>query len=333
VLLATAATVPHNLTWFQAAVVGLVQGVTELFPLSSLGHSVLLPAVFGWHNVVNSQSASESFYLAFVVGLHVATALALLVYFWRDWVRIISAGFGSLVRRKVETPDERLFWLLVVVTIPAGILGLSLEHVLRTQFAKPTAAAVFLFVNGLLLLAGERLRRQQLLHAAAPVPSGVGPGPGSGAGEDEDEGEDDGEGDPGSDSASKNLASLGYADAFVIGLFQSLALLAGISRSGVTMVGGLLRGLSHEDAARFSFLAATPVILAAGLLKIPDLTGPLGKGLHGQILLGSAVAAAAAYVSVRFLMKYFETRTLTPFAIYCLLAGGICAIGFGTGLF
>jgi undecaprenyl-diphosphatase len=323
VLLATAATVPHNLTWFQATVVGLLQGVTELFPLSSLGHSVLLPAILGWHNVVSSESASESFYLAFIVGLHVATALALLVYFWRDWVRIIGAGFGSLARRKVETADERLFWLLVVVTIPAGVLGLALEHVLRTQFAKPTAAAVFLFVNGLILLAGERLRRQQLLQAEAPVPSAVGPRPGS----------REGEADAGSDPELKNLASLGYPDAFVIGLFQSLALIAGISRSGVTMVGGLLRGLTHEDAARFSFLAATPVILAAGLLKIPDLTGPLGKGLHGQILLGSAVAAVAAYVSVRFLMKYFETRTLTPFAIYCLLAGGICAIGFGTGLF
>jgi len=131
----------------------------------------------------------------------------------------------------------------------------------------------------------------------------------------------------------KRLDTLSYGEGFIIGLFQSVALVAGISRSGVTMVGGLLRGLDHEDAARFSFLAATPVILAAGLLKVPDLTGPLGKGLHGQILLGSAVAAVSAYISVRFLMKYFETRTLTPFAIYCLLAGGICAIGFGTGLF
>jgi undecaprenyl-diphosphatase len=325
VLLATAATVPQHLTWFQATVVGLLQGVTELFPLSSLGHSVLLPAILGWHNVVSSESASESFYLAFIVGLHVATALALLVYFWRDWVRIITAGIGSIGRRKVETPDERLFWLLVVVTIPAGVLGLTLEHVLRTQFAKPTAAGVFLFINGLILLGGEWLRRQELVRAHAPVASGVGPAPGPGPDSDE--------GDPGPEPDTKNLASLGYPDAFVIGLFQSLALIAGISRSGVTMVGGLVRGLNHEDAARFSFLAATPVILAAGLLKVPDLTGPLGKGLHGQILLGSAVAAVAAYVSVRFLMKYFETRTLTPFAIYCLLAGGICAIGFGTGLF
>jgi len=322
VLLATATVHQPHLYWYQAAIVGLLQGVTELFPLSSLGHSVLLPAVLGWHNVVNSESASESFYLAFIVGLHVATALALLAYFWRDWVRIIGAGFRSVIARKVETPDERLFWLLVIVTIPAGVLGLTLEHKLRTQFAKPTAAAVFLFVNGLILLAGEWLRRQQQARADAPVPSTVGPAlapaaaPPAGASE------------PG-----KDLGSLRYPEAFVIGLFQSTALLAGISRSGVTMVGGLVRGLNHEDAARFSFLAATPVILAAGLLKVGDLTGPLGKGLHGQILLGSALAAIAAYLSVRFLMKYFETRTLTPFAIYCLLAGGICAIGFGTGLF
>ena len=318
-LLATAATVPNHLSYVQAAIVGLLQGVTELFPLSSLGHSVLLPALLGWHNVVNSESASESFYLAFIVGLHVATALALLAYFWRDWVRIISAGFRTLVKRKVETSEERLFWLLVIVTIPAGILGLALERTLRRQFAKPTAAAAFLFINGLILLAGEWLRRQQEARAelAVTAPAGAGSAGAS----------------PAPEPATKDLASLSYFESLVIGVFQSTALLAGISRSGVTMVGGLVRGLNHEDAARFSFLAATPVILAAGLLKVPDLTGPLGKGLHGQILLGSVVAAVAAYISVRFLMKYFETRTLTPFAIYCLLAGGICVIGFGTGLF
>jgi undecaprenyl-diphosphatase len=299
------------MSMFQAAVVGLVQGITELFPLSSLGHSVLIPALFGWHNVVNSQSDSESFYLAFVVGLHVATSLALLAFFWRDWVRIISGGFRTLVKRKIETSEERLFWLLVIVTIPAGILGLAFEHRLRTVFAKPTAAAVFLFVNGLILLTGERLRKRDEARALA-----MAGGPAAAPTE-----------------KGRDLDTLSPVEAFIIGIFQSTALLAGISRSGVTMVGGLLRGLSHEDAAKFSFLAATPVIFAAGVLKFGDLTGPLGKGLHGQIVLGSVLAAVAAYISVRFLMKYFETRTLTPFAIYCLVAGGVCAIGFGTGIF
>jgi undecaprenyl-diphosphatase len=307
--LAAAATVPNHLSYVQAAVVGILQGITELFPLSSLGHSVLVPALLGWHNLVSSQSKSQSFYLAFVVGLHVATALALVAFFWRDWIRIITAGIRTLTKRRIETPDERLFWLLVAVTIPPGLLGLLLESKLRTIFAKPTAAAAFLFLNGLILLGGERLRR----HDVARVPAG-----------------------PPEAKASGDLSGLDtlkYQEGFIIGIFQSLSLLAGISRSGVTMVGGLLRGLNHEDAARFSFLAATPVILAAGVLKIPQLTGPDGKGLHGQILLGSVLAAVFAYISVRFLVKYFETRTLTPFAIYCLIAGAVCTIGFGTGLF
>jgi undecaprenyl-diphosphatase len=319
VLLAAHAYVIH-LTFLRAIVIGLFQGVTELFPVSSLGHSVLLPAVLGWNDLVKGQSASESSYLAFLVGLHVATALALLGYFWRDWVRIIGGGLTSIVRfvRRdapfVRTSDERLCWLLVIVTIPVGILGLALEHSLRTVFAKPTAAAVFLFVNGLILLAGEQLRRRSSVQELARV---------GGAPSDTPDG----------DGPSRKLETLAYPEAFVIGAFQSLALLAGISRAGVTMVGGLVRGLNHEDAARFSFLAATPVILAAGAYKLPDLTGSLGNGIRGQVLAGSVAAFIAALIAVRFLMRYFETRTLTPFAVYCLVAGGVCAIGFGTGLF
>jgi len=319
VLLAAHPSVIH-LTFLRAIVIGLFQGVTELFPVSSLGHSVLLPAVFGWNDLVRGQSASESGYLAFLVGLHVATALALLGFFRRDWVRIIGGGLTSIARfaRRdapfVRTSDERLCWLLVVVTIPVGILGLALEHTLRTVFAKPTAAAVFLFVNGLILLAGEQLRRRSSVRELARV-GGV-PSEGSPA-----------------DGPSRQLETLAYPEGFAIGAFQSLALLAGISRAGVTMVGGLARGLNHEDAARFSFLAATPVILAAGAYKLPDLTGSLGNGIRGQVLVGSVAAFVAAFIAVRFLMRYFETRTLTPFAVYCLVAGGVCAIGFGTGLF
>jgi undecaprenyl-diphosphatase len=312
-----AATVPViHLTFARAIVIGLVQGVTELFPISSLGHSVLLPAVLGWNDLVKGQSASESGYLAFLVGLHVATAIALVVYFWRDWVNIIRGGFATLGKRRIETSDERLFWLLVIATIPVGVLGLALEHKLRTVFAKPTAAAVFLFVNGLILFGGEILRRRDEVRALAAVGGEPAAAP-----------------DPGSDGPSRRLDTLNFREGFIIGLFQSLALLAGISRSGVTMVGGLVRGLNHEDAARFSFLAATPVILAAGAYKAHDLFGANGTGIRGQVLAGSVAAGLAAYVAVRFLMRYFETRTLTPFAVYSLVVGGICAIGFGSGLF
>jgi len=317
------AAVAHiHLTFFRAIVIGLVQGVTELFPISSLGHSVLLPAIFGWNDLVKGQSASESGYLAFLVGLHVGTAIALLVYLWRDWVAIITGGLRSLGRAArrdapfVRNSEERLFWLLVVVTIPVAVLGLALEHKLRTVFAKPTAAALFLIVNGLILLTGERLRRLDESRALAAAST------------------DDGAPVPvPEDVPARRLETLSYRESFVIGIFQSSALLAGISRSGVTMVGGLLRGLNHEDAARFSFLAATPAIFAAGVYKLPDLSGHLGDGIRGQVLAGSVAAALAAYAAVRWLMRYFETKTLIPFAVYCLVAGAVCAIGFGSGAF
>jgi undecaprenyl-diphosphatase len=299
-----------HLTYAEAAVVGLLQGVSELFPVSSLGHSVLLPALIGgsWAKDLNV-STPESPYLAFIVGLHVATALALMLFFWRDWVRIIAGFFTSLRYRRVETRDERLAWLIIIATIPVGIAGLLLEHAFRVVFGKPLAAAIFLIVNGLILFLGERLRRAASRQAdreeLAP---------------------------PGTDIAvasDERLSRLGVLPATLIGAAQVLALLAGISRSGATMVAGLLKGLSHEDAARFAFLLATPVILAAGVLKIPDLTGPLGKGIGGQVLLGSALSFIGAYMSVRFLTKYFQTRTLTPFAIYCFVLGLGSAIYLG----
>jgi undecaprenyl-diphosphatase len=281
------------ISYFQAIVIGLLQGVTELFPVSSLGHSVLLPALLGWHQVVASQSAQESFYLAFLVGLHVATALALLWFYRDQWARIVAGLLRSLRRRRIETADERLGWLLVVASIPAGLVGVAFEHALRVLFAKPLAAAVFLTCNGAILLAGERLRLRR--QTARPA---------------------------------RALDTLAPREAVLIGSTQILAFFAGISRSGVTMVAGLARGLDHEDAARFAFLLATPIILAAGLYKLPDLLGPNGNGVRGQILTGSAVAALAAYLSVRFLTRYFQTRTLTPFALYCLLAGAACIIRF-----
>jgi len=313
------------LSYLQAIVLGLLQGVTELFPISSLGHSVLVPALLGWHTLVKGQSAKESFYLAFVVGLHVATAVALLVFFWRDWIRIVKGGVSSLANRRIETPDERLAWLLVVVTIPVGLIGLALEHSLRTIFAKPLAAALFLMLNGVILLAGERLRRADQVRALSTTNAG-------GAGDDP-AAPPHRDANPGSRvmgrGPTRELATLSFVEAAIIGMFQSLALLAGISRSGVTMVGGLVRGLNHEDAARFSFLAATPIILAAGVYKVPDLAGPLGDGIRAQALVGSLSAGVAAYFAVKFLVRFFEDRTLVPFGIYCLVAGALCAIRFG----
>ena len=286
------------MSYLQAIVIALVQGTTELFPVSSLGHSVLVPELLGWHSLVAGQSSDESFYLAFLVGLHVATALALVVYFRQDWIRIVGGMIGSLRTRRIDTPGARMGWLLVAATIPVGVTGLLFEHPLRTIFAKPLAAGLFLMFNGVILLAGERLRRRSEARVL------VGPGA-----------------PPGGTEPGRRLETLGAGEATGIGTFQILALFAGISRSGVTMVGGLLRGLDHEDAARLSFMLATPIIFAAGIYKLPDLLGHNGDHIRGQVLVGSIVAGLASYASIRLLTKYFETRTLTPFAIYCLVAG------------
>ncbi len=339
-----------HITYLEAAVVGLVQGVTELFPVSSLGHNVLIPALIGgsWASDLNV-ARPESPYLAFIVGLHVATALALLIYFWRDWVRIIGGFFTSLRLRpgfpwvRLETRDQKLAWMIILATIPVGIVGLLAEHAFRVLFARPIAAGFFLIVNGVILYCGEKFRtrrsvqadqaaaadrerEQELVSAAAgsAAPPTAHPGtspptqratrpPSHQVARQEEMAL--------AVRADERLAKVGYAQAVIIGSAQILGLLAGISRDGVTMVAGMARGLSREDAARFAFLLATPVILAAGVLKVPDLTGSLGNGIHGQILLGSALSFIGAYVSVRFLMKYFQTRTLYPFAIYCFVVG------------
>lgn len=295
----------NTMSYLQAIVIGILQGITELFPVSSLGHSVLVPELLGWHSLVAGQSADESFYLAFLVGLHVATAIALVIFFWRDWVAVVRGFVSSIAKRRVETPSERMAWLLVIGTIPVGIVGLVFEHNLRTLFAKPTAAAIFLCINGLILLAGERLRRRAATRELV----------------DEHPHHVDVARDVGRD-----LDTLELREGLFVGSAQILALFAGISRSGVTMVAGLLRGLDHEDAARLSFMLATPVILAAGVYKLPDLLGPNGDHVRGQVLVGSLAAGIAAYLSVRFLTRWFETRTLTPFAIYSLVFGALMLV-------
>jgi undecaprenyl-diphosphatase len=344
-------------SYLQAFVIALVQGVTELFPVSSLGHSVLLPAWIGgsWQTMVTQSSQADSgssFYLAYIVALHCATALALLWFFRADWVRIIRGFFSSIRDRRVETSDQRLAWMIVLATIPVGLIGIALEHTFRTLFARPAAAAVFLFINGLILLAAGR-RRRGVTRAEQPTvllpampgpaehqPSGYEPPryqpPGYQAGGHRSRPASHARRRGGREVADiraaelsdARIARLSFRDSLYVGILQIAALLAGISRSGVTMAGGLRRGLDHEDAARFAFLLATPPILAAGMLKLPSLAGPAGAHIHGQVLLGVAVTAITAYLSVRFLVRYFQTRTLTPFAIYCLALGALSIIRF-----
>jgi undecaprenyl-diphosphatase len=286
-----------SLSYFQAVVLGLLQGVTELFPISSLGHTVLFPTLFGWTGLVKAQSQDESFWLAFVVMLHVGSAIGLLIYFWKDWVNIVGAGLRSLRTRRIDNPDARLGWLIVAASIPTGIIGLAFEHTLRTITAKPELAAIFLFVNGMVLAAAERYRRRAEVRELA-AREGLNP------------------------EGGRQLSTLEFREAAVVGVAQSTALVAGISRDGVCMGAGLGRGLNHEDAARFAFLLATPIILAAGIFKLPDLLGHLGNGIRGQAVVAAISAAVAAVFTVRFLMRYFQTRTLVPFAVYCLVFGG-----------
>ena len=512
----------QHLTYLEAVVTGLIQGVTELFPVSSLGHNVLLPALIGgnWASTLNV-SAPNSPYLAFIVGLHVATAIAMIAFFWRDWLRIVRGFFTSLRTRSITTPDERLAWMIILATIPVGIVGAALQHEFVKVFARPELAALFLAVNGLILLGSERMRRARgaddagtgtptvVLPAGRAAPSGpvpggpagngnhwgpTGPGgpgrpggpgpegwsqqprqqqwqgpdprygqdgngryPGNGQPGREDEygrrqqpgygqpqdgpgqyepgqygpgpqgppqpgpgqygqpaqgpgqyGPDPRGGQPGPGwqpapgsqggydprdpraagdqrrpagrhgnaaggrgaggygadgygadgygtgrrgagrhggghaappagrrpgpagsgeadpavQADRRLSTMGYKRAVIVGTFQVLALFPGISRDGIVTVAGMWRGMSRQDAVRFSFLLSAPVILAAGALKAKDLTGPLSAGIHGPIIVGSLISGIGAYLSIRFLTKYFsEDKSLNPFGIYCLIAG------------
>jgi undecaprenyl-diphosphatase len=283
----------HPISYFQGAVLGLLQGIAEPFPISSLGHAVVLPRLLGWNIHQN-----DDYFLAFLVATHVATATVLLLFFLEDWRRIVRGLGRSLRDREIAENDKdaRLGWLLVVGTIPAGTLGLLLEHPLRDLFASPASAAAFLIVNGILLLIFERLRRRP-------------PRPGDYLGD-----------------SDARIAKLSWRQAIAVGTAQAAALVPGISRSGVTMGGGLVCGLSNEDAARYAFLLATPIIGAAGVLKLPDLFGSAGNGVRGPAFLGALCAALATYLAVKFLLKFFETNRLTPFGIYCIAFGFLCTL-------
>jgi undecaprenyl-diphosphatase len=276
------------ITFFQAIVLGLVQGVTELFPVSSLGHSVLLPGLLGWNINQNAEG-----FLEFLVATHLATALVLFAIYFKDWVRIIKGMIRSFVAREIKDsdPDAKLGWLLVMSTIPAGIIGLLLKDQITGSFLSPRSAAFFLMMNGILLFLAERLRKNARIA--------------------ETTGNND----------VRIAGKLSWWQAVKIGLLQVLALIPGFSRTGSTLAGGLLSGLSHEDSLRYSFLLATPIIGAAALLELPPLISSGGMSLIGVTIVGAITAAGAAWFSVKFLTRYFKTKTLTPFAIYCLAVG------------
>ncbi|MFI1920329.1 undecaprenyl-diphosphate phosphatase [Nocardia sp. NPDC020380] len=309
------------ITYSQAIVIGAVQGVTELFPISSLGHSVLVADWVGgnWKQVTIGRSGRGATYLAFVVALHVATAVALLAYYWRDWLAIVT-GFASTLRtRRAVTVPQRLAWLIVLATLPVAVLGPLLDRPLHALFDTPVDTSIFLTVNGVVLVVGEGLRRRNepsLLeygrrfgrreaHRAFLTGSPTQ-----------------------RRQADRPLAALGTMDALGIGIAQAGALLTGFSRAGLTMVGGLWRGLENEHAAKFAFLLATPTILGAGLFELPELAEPRIAAIRGPVLLGAFISGASSWLAVRYLERYFRTRTLLPFATYCIIAGTLSIIRF-----
>ncbi len=275
-----------------AILLSLLQGAFELFPVSSLGHTVLVPAILGW-----DVKRSDPSFLAFIVVLHLGTATALLVFFWRDWLNLIGKALHSIeARRLSEDPDEHLAWLIVVGSIPAGLIGFALKDPLNKLFDYPGLAATFLIANGLVMLAGEKLRQRVLVeHEAQRTP----------------------------------LGRLSFRDGFGVGAVQALALLPGFSRSGTSMVGGLLVRLHHIDAAKFSFMLATPLILAAGLLTVPDLFAKDANIGPGLAVMGYFISGVTAFFAVKFLMRYFETERLDLFGYYCMAFGVFCLIVLG----
>jgi undecaprenyl-diphosphatase len=280
------------MSYLQAVLFGLLQGITEPFPVSSLGHSVILPSLFGWR--VNQ---NDPFFLIFLVATHAATALVFLAMFWKDWMRILRSMGISLRDRSIDAsnPYGTLGWLIVVGTIPAGLLGLLFEDTLKHFFAAPVVVAVFLFLNGLMLIGADRLRRRRERQTSKGI------------------------------AGDARIAKLTWRDSFMVGVMQCLALIPGFSRTGSTIVGGLFADLSYEDAARFSFLLATPIIGAAAMLKLPELAVQQSANFSiGTIVVGAIAAAVFAYLSVKFLLHYFETKQLWPFGVYC------CAVGLLT---
>lgn len=281
------------ITYIQALILGIFQGITELFPVSSLGHSVLIAYLFNWTNILNGTVSKASNFLLFLVVIHVATALALLVYYRRTWWRLIKAWFMSIFKRRIDSREAKLAWLLIAATVPAGLIALAFQTKLQDQFAKPLSAMIFIIINGIMLLIGDQyIRKKHRKTEKTKLPR--------------------------EDSISHTLT---FSQSITIGVAQVFSLIAGISRTGVTMVGGVFSGLNRDEAAEFSFLLATPIILAAGIYKLPSVISHKSAGMHGQMILGGICAAVAAYLAVSFLDKYFKRSSFRPFGIYCILIG------------
>lgn len=271
--------------WAQIVITSLVQGITELFPVSSVGHAVILPYIAGWSNILHSPN-----FLAFVVMLHLGTALALLIYFFRDWVNLIAAFFQKSDKRNPRTPRRRTFLLLVIATIPAAVIGKLFQHSFQALFSSALSASIFLIVNGIILLLADRLSKRM---------------------------------------GHQTISKMSYLQSFLIGCVQVFALIPGISRSGITMTAGLRLGLTYEESARFSFLLATPIIFGAGILEVPKMMKAHATHMMTFGLVGGILAGIVAFLSTAFLMKYFKThevRAFRPFAYYCMAVGLIAAV-------
>jgi undecaprenyl-diphosphatase len=265
-------------TTLQAIVMAVLQGVTELFPVSSLGHAVVLPRLLHWSI---DQKAPD--FLPYLVVMHLGTAIALLVYFWRDWLSFLLALVTPSNPRGAA--DRRIFFFVVLATIPAVIVGTLARKILGDAFGSPMTAAIFLVVNGFILFGGDKIAGKSV---------GV-------------------------------LDQLNWKGALAIGVAQCAALIPGISRSGATIVGGVVAGLQHKESARFSFLMAPPIMLGATVHEAPALLKQ-GATLGGAALISGVVAGVVAYLSTAFLMHYFsrhEFEALNPFAYYCWAAGAI----------
>jgi len=276
-------------TYGQAFLIGVIQGITELFPISSLGHAILIPAWIGG-SFKQFVSTENETYLLISIAMHLASAFALFIVFRKRWLNLVSGSFKAVRSRNYQSTPFRVLTYVVIATIPVGVLGLAFEDYFQQIFGNPSFSAVFLTINGLILISAERLSRRDLVH------------------EFQD-----------SDAEIDNRVSA--KSALVIGFGQSLALFAGISRFGVTMSAGLLKKLNHSVASDFAFLLSLPVILGASVVKLPQLFTTNANQLLGQILVGSIVSFICTYISVTFLVRWFKTRTLYPFAIYCLIAG------------
>ncbi len=285
-----------SFTYEQAIIIGFIQGLTELFPISSLGHAILIPAWIGGSFKQFISEENEA-YLLITIAMHLASSVALFLVFRKRWVGLISGSYKAVKSKNYQSTPFRVLGYIVIATIPVGVLGLVLADYFQSIFGKPQYSALFLAINGLILITAERLSKRDELHQIH-------------------------------DSDAEIDRRVNAKTALAIGFGQSLALFAGISRFGVTMSAGLVRKLNHSVASDFAFLLSLPVILGASVVKLPELFTTDTRLVLGQILVGSIVSFFATYFSVTFLVRWFKTKTLYPFAIYCLAFGIISMIKF-----